>query len=92
MASEDVGPLPQQQKTQLRRDVWQVAGAIELGLVIAEGLGFSMFGASLPVGGGHLAQIGVVFGVSFVALELGAIIYIAVDTVRPYLMRIRDKT
>jgi hypothetical protein len=50
--------------------LFRFASAIELALICAEGL-VPGSGDILPLGGNHLAQVGVVFGVSFILTEVG---------------------
>jgi len=46
-----------------------ISAALELLLVIAEGT-FPELGKFLPLGGSHLAQIGILFGVPWAVFEL----------------------
>ena len=58
-------------------DVFRLAGAIEMGLVLCEAAFAGSFESHsvLPLGGGHIQQIGLCFGVAYVLNEFRALIW-----------------
>ena len=53
---------------------YELAALLEIALVVVESLGILKPGA-LPLGGGHIQQIGIIFGTAFVVDRLIALLH-----------------
>lgn len=50
--------------------VYKLAALVELSLVILENSGYAPLKKRLPLGGGHIQQLGLVFATAYVIAEL----------------------
>jgi hypothetical protein len=50
--------------------IFKLAALVELSLVILENIGYVPLKTRLPLGGGHIQQLGLVFATAYVVAEL----------------------
>lgn len=59
--------------------IYRLAAACELGLLIWESASAN---SALPIGGGHIQQVGIVFGIAFIASEMWTYVSLAFRNLR----------